>query len=175
MMSKAIFIDKDGTVVDNSLYPTVIPSDQIMEDEVIEGLLYLQGKGFKLILVSNQPWISKGRLSKEQVKEVFESVVRKLGDFGVRINGYYYCPHQSSDSCECKKPKPKLIHDAAKEHTIDITKSYIIGDMASDIQAGKHAGLKTILVKTGRGKDFMDTTNPDFVIENINKISEVIR
>jgi len=174
MRAKAIFIDKDGTIVDNARYPAVIPTDMIMEDEVIDGLLYLQRKGFKLILISNQPWIAQGKLTQEEVAGVFERMIRKLNAFGVRIDDYYFCPHQSSDSCSCKKPKPKLIYDAARKHAIDLRKSYIIGDMSSDIEAGKHAGIKTILVKTGCGKDFLDSAGPDFIIENINQVSEVI-
>jgi len=173
-MKGAIFLDKDGTLVDNSKYPEVIPSDEILENDVIEGLKYLQNKGYRLIIVSNQPSIAKGRLTKEEIENIFKSVVSKLNEKGVIIDDYFYCPHQSSDNCMCKKPKPSMILEAAKKHDIDLLSSYIIGDMDADVLAGKNAGVKSILVMTGNGKDFVGKVNADYVIKNLNEINKVI-
>jgi D-glycero-D-manno-heptose 1,7-bisphosphate phosphatase len=170
-MNKAIFLDKDGTIVENSCYPKM-PTDNILEGDIIDGLKFLQEKNYKLFIVSNQPWISKGHATKEQVDKIFESVVKQLASKGIKIEDINYCPHQSSDNCECKKGKPKIILDLAKKYNINLSHSFFIGDMGQDIEAGKNAGTKTILVLTGRGKDFVNS-NPDFIIKNINQIKEV--
>jgi histidinol-phosphate phosphatase family protein len=173
-MNSAIFIDKDGTLVDCKGYPEIIPVDKILENDVLEGLKYLQEKGYKLIIISNQPWIAKGRIAKEGIEEVFKSLVKKFHAKGIEITDYFYCPHQTSDNCECKKPKPKMIFDAAKKHDIDLQKSFFVGDMDKDVNAGKNAGIKTILVKTGKGKYFLDKVQPDFIIENLNAITTIL-
>jgi D,D-heptose 1,7-bisphosphate phosphatase len=171
-MIPAIFLDKDGTIVDNSGYPEIIPSDEILK-QAMEGLKYLQERGFMLIIISNQPWISKSKLTKEKVEDIFQSVKTKLEKLGITITDYFYCPHQHSDNCDCKKPKPGLILKAREKYNIDLEKSYIVGDMDSDILLGKNLNIKTILVKTGRGKDFLDT-NPDFIIENLNSVKSIL-
>lgn len=170
-LNPAVFIDKDGTLVDNSKYPK-IPTDDLL-DNLIDGLKYIKERGYKLIIISNQPWIAKGEATFEEVDSVFKALVLKLRQEGVEIDDYFFCPHQSSDECQCKKPKHKLIFDAAVKHQISIQNSFMIGDMDADIGLGKNAGLKTILVKTGRGSDFLNA-GADFVIENINQVREII-
>ena len=175
-MNKAFFIDKDGTLVDNSGYPKIIPTDKVLYSDVIGGLINIQKKEYKIIIFSNQPWVAKGRMSKEEVEEVFKNLIKKLSEKGIFVSDYFYCPHQSSDNCECKKPKPKMLFDAAKKHNIDLKESYTIGDMDDDIFAGINAGTKTILVKTGRGKDFVNDIGDkvDKILNNINEINSII-
>ena len=173
-LHKAVFLDKDGTLVDNSGYPEVIPTDKLLAEEVIDGLRYLQQKGYRLFIVSNQSWISKGRLSQQQVEKVFQDLLEQLKSHQVVISGYYYCPHKKADDCECRKPKTKLIELAAKEHSLNLGQSFFIGDMETDIAAGKNSGMKAILVKTGMGKNYNREVKPDFVIKNINHIKEVV-
>jgi len=173
-MNKAVFLDKDGTLVDILGYPKIIPSDLLLQDDVIEGLRYIQNKGYKLFIVSNQPWIAKGRLKKTEVDQIFHNLIAKLKSKDIIIDEFVYCPHKLSNNCDCKKPGTKLILDLVKKHNIDISKSYFVGDMDNDINAGKNAGLKTILVLTGRGNDFKDKVKPDYIIKNINSIKEVL-
>ncbi|MGC9309206.1 MAG: D-glycero-alpha-D-manno-heptose-1,7-bisphosphate 7-phosphatase [Candidatus Nanoarchaeia archaeon] len=167
-----IFLDKDGTLVDNAGYPEKIPSDELL-DNIIEGLRYLQDKNYKLIIISNQPWISKNKLTKQEVEQIFSNLINKLNKQGIKILDYFYCPHQSSDNCNCKKPKPGLIHQAINKYNIDLNHSYIIGDMDSDIALAKNLGIPSILVLTGRGRDFMHLSS-DYVIENINQVKEIL-
>ncbi|HLD79131.1 MAG TPA: HAD-IIIA family hydrolase [Candidatus Nanoarchaeia archaeon] len=173
-LHKAVFLDKDGTLVDNSQYPYVIPTDKLLAAEVVEGLLYLQQKGYKLFIVSNQSWISKRRLSQQQVEEVFQNLIATLGTHNVIISGYYYCPHRKTDNCDCRKPKTKLIELAAREHFIDLSQSFFIGDMDLDVATGKNSGMKTVLVLTGKGREYNSNLKPDFVIKNINHIKGVM-
>ena len=178
-MNKAIFIDKDGTLVEYIPYEEKPKAEDIlrnilMEDEVVEGLKYLQRKGFKLIIVSNQPWIAKGHVTTEEIENLFKELVLKLINKGVNISDYFFCPHQTSDNCECKKPKPKMIFDAAKKHNVDLSKSFMIGDMDLDIKTGEKAGIKTFLVLTGRGESFKDIVYPTYILKNINEINKIL-
>ena len=172
-MNKICFLDKDGTLVDNSQYPDIIPSDKILKDDIIEGLKYLQEQGYKLIIISNQSWISKGRHTEEQTENIFKSLIKQLELYNIHIEAYFYCPHLRTMQCECKKPNNKLILDALKKYKGDSKKSLIIGDMDRDILAGKKSGIKTVLVQTGCGNQFLDC-NPDHIIKNINQIGEII-
>ena len=173
-MNKAFFIDKDGTLIDNSKYPEVVPTDELMEDDVLEGLKHIQSRGYKLIIISNQPCIAKRLKTKEEVEDIFKRIVSRLKEKGIYIDDYFYCPHQSSDNCDCKKPSPTLILQAAKKHNIDLSKSFIMGDMDADIIAGKNAGLKSILVLTGRGKDYKEGVEADYTIKNTNEVKNII-
>lgn len=170
-MNPAFFLDKDGTLVDNSEFPSIIPADKLLRECILEGLREIQKKGYKLIIISNQPWISKGKMTPEEVENNFRSVVGQLAKEGVYIDAYYYCPHQTSDNCECKKPKGKMILQAALENKIDLENSYMVGDGEIDIGAGKNAGVKTILVRTGLGKDYNSPLEPDIIVQDINAIT----
>lgn len=172
-LRKAIFLDKDGTLVDNSLYPVVIPSDKILKNEIVDGLLYLQKKGYVFIIISNQSWIAKGRMTMSEVEAVFRSVCLQLEAYGIFITAYYYCPHQRSDNCQCKKPKTYLVEKAALEHDLDLSQSFMIGDMDDDIVMGKAMGLKTVQVLTGKSMFRLESC-ADYVIQNINNVREVI-
>ena len=169
-MNKAFFIDKDGTLVDNSGYPDIIPSDELLENDVLDGLKHIQNKGYKLIIISNQPWISKGRLTKEDTDIIFESLIDKLSVHGIKIDDYIYCPHSSADGCDCKKPSPKMILETARRNNIDLNQSYMVGDSENDVLAGKNAGIKTILVRTGQGKDCAEKMHniADKILNNLN-------
>ncbi|MBI2668550.1 HAD-IIIA family hydrolase [Candidatus Woesearchaeota archaeon] len=172
-MQKAIFLDKDGTLVDNSGYPLAIPTDQLLAN-LAPGLLYLQKKDFKLIIISNQSWIAKGKLTEQQVHGFFSHIIQQLHHQGITITDYYFCPHQRLDNCECRKPKITLLQKAAGKHQLDLSASYFIGDMEDDILCGKNAGTKTILVQTGEGKKYCSSIQPDFIIPHLNEIQTVI-
>jgi histidinol-phosphate phosphatase family protein len=173
-MDKAFFIDKDGTLVDNSLYPTVIPSDDLLEKDVVQGLQYLQANGFKLIIISNQSWVAKGRLSHEEVENIFLRLRNRLAKHNIHITQHYFCPHQKGDNCSCRKPLIHNILAAAAKYNLDLSRSYMMGDMEEDVLAGKNAGLTTVLVQTGCGRQYASLTRPDFVIENVNAVWKVV-
>lgn len=174
MSSPCAFLDKDGTIVDSSMHPPIIPSDKILEDEVIEGLRYLQKEGYKLIIVSNQPWISRGEKSKKEIEGVFRSVVKKLAGFGVKIDDYFYCPHTDEDGCKCRKPKTGMINEAVKKHDINLKKSFMVGDSENDILLGKNAGIKSILVLSGDTRENYERFHADIVVKNINELRTII-
>ena len=169
----ALFLDKDGTLVDNHGYPEKIPADDIMHEHTLDGLRTAQESGYKLIIISSQPWVARGRLTCEQVTDIFTSVVRKYADEGIAIDGFYFCPHgrteSLADQCTCKKPNTGLVERAIQEHRLRIQGSAFIGDNQWDIQCGRDIGLTTYLVCTGEGTNYRGTILPDHTVANVNE------
>ena len=175
----AVFLDKDGTLVSDDGYPEIIPSDKVMLDRTVDGLNCLQNYGYKLIIVSNQSWIAKGKKTVQETEEIFQSVVQQYWKHGVEIDAYYYCPHPSvGDHCQCRKPKPGLLEKATRELNLNPHRSYMVGDLPTDIEAGKNFGIKTCLVRTGAPdarkqamlKDliFKPEAAPDYDVADVN-------
>jgi D-glycero-D-manno-heptose 1,7-bisphosphate phosphatase len=167
----AIFLDKDGTIVDSSMYPEV-PRSDILTEHVIDGLKYLQEKGFALFIVSNQSWVSKGKISLQDAHSIFEEVIKKLSEHRIKIQDYIFCPHKTEDYCSCRKPRPGMILQLAKKHDLDLSKSYLIGDFDEDIETGKNAGVKTILTLTNSQTHY--NNSPDFIIKNLNEVRRIL-
>ena len=176
MPDYAIFLDRDGTINEDPGYLGE-PNKVFLLPGAGEGLSILKNKfNFKLIVISNQSGVARGLLTHNNVNNVNKKINQLLQQYNVQIDAFYYCPFHpefsKEEDCICRKPSPKLVIDAAKEHNIDLTKSYFIGDMVSDIECGKNAGLKTILVETGNGKKSLHTLKiqnnlPTFVAQNI--------
>ncbi|MCL4279396.1 MAG: HAD-IIIA family hydrolase, partial [Ignavibacteriaceae bacterium] len=134
-------------------------------------------------VISNQSGIARGIMSNEDVDAVNEKINSLLTAFKVSIDAFYYCPahpdYSTPEECECRKPSPKMIFDAAAEFNVDLNQSYFIGDTVADIDCGKNAGLKTILVKTGKGEESFsilqkENNFPTFVAENLANACNLI-
>lgn len=156
MKKKAIFLDRDGTInVDKDyMYKT---EDFEFVEGVIEGLQILSKLGYIFIVVTNQAGIARGYYTEEDLEKLNDFMKAKFLDYGVKIEKCYFCPHHYEKGigkykidCDCRKPKPKMLLDGIKEFSIDPTKSYMIGDKLSDIDAGINAGVKSIMVGTGK-------------------------
>lgn len=171
---KALFLDKDGVLVDNSGYPYRIPKDKIYKKHTVEGLLAFQQAGWKLFIVSNQSWIAKNRMTTEETEKVFQSVMAQFAEHGIQFEGFCFCPHKPSDACECRKPKPGLLETVSQEFDIDKEFSIMVGDQDTDIEAGKNFGVKTCLVMTGAGLKNVDKCQPDYVAKDVNSLAEKV-
>lgn len=154
-MNKAVFIDKDGTLVDDVPY-NVDPRLVTFTEGAIEALQTLKQEGFKLILISNQSGVARGYFTVEALDLLVQTLRELLRKEGVDMDGFYFCPHHPdgripnySTDCECRKPKPGMILSAAVEFNIDLAQSWMIGDILNDIEAGNKAGCKTILINNG--------------------------
>lgn len=175
MPNRAIFLDRDGTINEDPGY--IGDPDKVkLLPRAADALALLKNEGFLLIVISNQSGIARGLITFEQVELVNKKINELLSEKDVQIDKFYYCPahpdFSSEEESKCRKPSPKLIFDAAKEFNIDLSKSYFIGDALSDIQCGINANVKTILVKTGKGKEALSILNkgdifPSFVAENL--------
>ncbi len=175
MPSKAVFLDRDGTLNEDPGY-IGNPDDVKLFPGTEEALFRLKKSGFKLIVISNQSGISRGILTESSVKKVNLRINEFLKDYKVQIDAFYYCPSHpdfsSEEECKCRKPSPDLVFLASKEFNVDLSKSFFIGDSVSDIECGFNSGLMTILVKTGYGKEALsilqkENKMPSFVAENI--------
>ena len=180
-MKKAIFIDRDGTlnrevdvlrdIKQLEVFPNAAPA-----------LKALSELGYYIVLITNQPVIARGWLTEAQVDEIQAELKRRIETDGGVINAMYYCPHHPNANlpeyrteCDCRKPNIGMITRATKEHDLDLQQSWMIGDMTGDIVAGKKAGLKTILVKTGyAGTDGKHDVKPDYEAADISEAVEII-
>ncbi len=174
-MNKAVFIDKDGTLIKDVPY-NVNPALIDFEDYAFESLYSLQQKGYYLIIVSNQPGIALGYFKEDELKKVEEKIKNSLLQNKVNLNGFYYCPHSPQDNCNCRKPRPGMIFKAAKDLQIDLSKSWMIGDILNDVEAGKMSDCKTILINNGNETEWVwnQQRMPDFIANNLKAASEII-
>lgn len=145
MQRKAVFLDRDGVINEDFGYVGRV-EDFIFIDGVFEALKKLQQKGFLLVIVTNQSGIGRGYYSEEDFLKLSEYMKNELKKGGVTITDIFYCPHHPSKQCSCRKPKPQMILDAAKKYNIDLASSYLVGDKMSDIEAGKSAGIKNLIL-----------------------------
>lgn len=148
---KAVFLDRDGTI--NYGTPTYERVDSVDKVELlpntIEALKQLSQIDYKIFIVTNQAGLSEGIISYDEFAEINAKVLSLIEPSGIKIEETYLCPHGENDVCDCRKPKPKLLQDAAKKYDIDLTESYMIGDRISDVLTAVNAGARGILVKTG--------------------------
>lgn len=145
---KVIFLDRDGVI--NKKPPKADYVKKWEEFEflpgVIDGLKILSQNNYDIYVVSNQPGIARGMMTENDLILIQENLEKELKKDNIIINGFYYCLHGWDDNCECRKPKPGLLFQAAREHNIDLTKTIFIGDDERDLQAGEAADIKTFLV-----------------------------
>ncbi|HEY0847306.1 MAG TPA: HAD family hydrolase [Noviherbaspirillum sp.] len=152
---RAIFIDKDGTLVENIPY-NVNPSLLELTWQAGHGLQLLQQMGYALIVVTNQPGVAKGLFTEAALDVLHHRLAELLAQYGIVLNGVYTCPHSPegvinrySISCTCRKPMPGMLFRAAREHGIDLRQSWMIGDILNDVEAGRRAGCRTVLIDNG--------------------------
>jgi D,D-heptose 1,7-bisphosphate phosphatase len=182
MPNRAVFLDRDGTINEDPGYISD-PANVVLIPQAAEALAGLNKKGFKLIVISNQSGIARGIMSSKDVERVNKKINELLLKNNVSIDAFYFChahPEFSTpEECECRKPSPKLVFEAAEDFEIELNHSYFVGDNVSDIECGKNAGLRTILVKTGKGVESLsilqkDNNFPSFVAENLFHAFEFI-
>ncbi|WP_411678490.1 HAD-IIIA family hydrolase [Caproicibacter sp.] len=145
---KFVFLDRDGTL--NVRPPRACyiekPEDFVWLDGAVEAIRLLKDNGYKILLVSNQPGIARGNLTEETLATIHEKMQNDLKQVGAQIDRIYYCPHNWDDGCSCRKPKPGMFFQAQKDYSLDLTKCTMIGDDERDVEAGRAAGCRCILV-----------------------------
>jgi len=177
-MNKAVFLDRDGTINKEVNYLSD-PKDLELLPRVVEAIKILNEAKYKLVIITNQSAVARGFLTIEKLNEIHEKLLVLLSQEGAKIDAIYYCPHHPNEDCECRKPKPGLILKASKEHEINLSKSFMIGDKLIDIETGKNAGCITILVKTGYGEKEMNKMSnsdirPDFIADDLYHAAKII-
>ncbi len=167
---RAVFLDKDGTIIENVPY-NVDPALIRLVPGAEEGLARLHRAGYLLFVVSNQSGVARGYFPESALGAVAARLEELLAGIGVPLAGFAYCPHHPEGSveafavaCDCRKPAPGLILRLAAEHGIDPARSWMIGDILDDIQAGRGAGCRTVLIDNGHETEWVLSPDrePDF-------------
>ena len=153
-MIPAIFLDRDGVIVENRSDYILSWEDIEIFPQAIHALSRPQIARYLIVIITNQSPIGRGLLSQTVADEINERLLVEIRAAGGRVDGLFLCPHSPADHCSCRKPLPGLILRAADQLSIDLGQSILIGDAVTDLKAGMAAGIKTLaLVKTGRGAE----------------------
>ena len=171
-MNQAVFLDRDGVInlaaISNGRpYPPATIAEFELLPGVVQATQSLSQAGYKLIVVTNQPDVAAGVQKQETVENMHQLMRQDLPIHGVKV-----CYHQDSNDCHCRKPKPGMLLDASAEWLLDLQNSYIVGDRWRDIEAGKAAGCRTILVESHY--DERQAEHPDAVVTSLLEASELI-
>jgi D-glycero-D-manno-heptose 1,7-bisphosphate phosphatase len=141
---RAVFLDKDGTLVENVPY-NVDPQRITLTPGAVEAVSRLAGQGYRIIVVSNQPGVALGYFEHAELHKV----KKRLQDLLPALDGFYFCPHAPGAGCACRKPACGMLVRAAEDHGVDLRGSWMVGDILDDIEAGRRAGCRTVLVDNG--------------------------
>jgi D-glycero-D-manno-heptose 1,7-bisphosphate phosphatase len=181
-MKKAVFLDKDGTLVEDVPYSCDVNRIRLMPG-VRQGLRRLDAAGYVLIVVSNQSGVAHGLFSVEALSCVEMKLRALLADADVRLDGFYYCPHHPdgripayATACDCRKPSPGLFMQATSDWAIDLTASWMVGDILHDVEAGRRAGCRTILLDNGHETEWHLGAYrcPDYVAADLDAAADII-
>ena len=169
---RAVFLDRDGTIGEELGYVNHIDRFQIFP-YAAEAIRNLNQAKIPVVVVTNQSGIARNIFPESLVHEVHKKMVAELAAAGAWIDAIYFCPHKSEDACECRKPNPGLLDRAAREHTLDLAGSWIVGDRYADLEMGHAAGARGVLVMTGYGRGEFELhrtawpRQPDALAENL--------
>ncbi len=169
-LSSAVFIDRDGTIMEDTDYCSD-PNDVRIFPGVPEALRRLKSRGFKLIIITNQSGIGRGLFTLDQYRAVESEVLRQLGD-GL-VDATYYCPDAPGRHSECRKPEPGMVVKATRDHQIDLSRSFLIGDKEIDIECAHNAGVRAIRVRTGIQLD-VTRSNADWVADDMPAAVQIV-
>lgn len=183
---KCVFLDRDGTI---NVFKGLLHKEEMFELEkgVPMGIRKLNESGFLVIVITNQPAVARGMCEEKDIKQIHRKMQVLLGKEGAYVDDIVYCPHHPDKGypeenpkykikCECRKPAVGMINEMVKKYHIDLEQSYFIGDSTVDIQTGKNAGVKTILLKTGQaGLDGKYDVEADFTAEDlVSAIEDIV-
>jgi D-glycero-D-manno-heptose 1,7-bisphosphate phosphatase len=166
----AVFLDRDGTLMRDVDYCGDPQAVEVFP-EAAEALRRLKQKGYKLMVITNQSGIGRGFFDETQYRAVEAEFLRQLGE-GL-IDATYYCPDLPTTDSIRRKPGPGMIFEAQRDHRLDLRRSFMIGDKASDIGCGRNASVRTILVQTGYGES-EENPGADWIARDIVQAADII-
>lgn len=181
-MNKAVFIDKDGTLIKNVSYNVNVNLIEF-EPFAFDALKLLEKLGYLLVIVTNQPGIAFEYFTEKELENVHAYISNILQQESIRLSGFYFCPHHISGksqvyamACDCRKPKPGLLLKAAADLNIYLEDSWMIGDILNDAEAGNNAGCRTILINNGNETEWHlnELRKPDFIVDDLLQAAEII-
>jgi D-glycero-D-manno-heptose 1,7-bisphosphate phosphatase len=189
MSDGVVFFDRDGVLVtlvwdavDASFEGPNVEEDVSLVPAATDAIRRIRSLDYRTVVVSNQPGVAKGKASHEDFRGVHERVVRMLAESGVAIDDYRYCLHhpdaidpELARVCECRKPKPGLLLQAAADLDIDLSRSWMIGDSDVDTEAGRAAGCRTILVENPRSLHRRHVEgDADYRVRDVARAAEIV-
>jgi len=191
VQKRAVLIDRDGVLnqlvyyKDGHVGSPFSAKQLVVYSRAAESIKKIHKMGYKAIVISNQPGVAKKQFSYAELQRMNNRIKRALAKGGAVLDGEYYCLHHPQAlirkyrvDCDCRKPKPGLILRAAREHDLDLNKSFFVGDALTDVQAGKAAGCKTVLIgqMTDMLNRMMEKNNsvPDFMISSLIEILDIL-
>jgi len=184
-MKKAVFLDRDG-VINENVEDLTKPEQLVIMKGAAEAIKRINDSGYLAVVVTNQPIIAKGFCTFKDMGRIHSRLKELLARKGARIDAIYVCPHhpekgfegevkELKTDCKCRKPKPGLLLQAAKDMGIDLKKSWMVGDSYTDIAAGKKAGTGTVYLSSGsRVEEDLKKVNPDFSVKTLPEAVELI-
>lgn len=170
-----VLLDRDGTIIADRHY--LADPDQVeLLPRAAEGLRRLRRAGCKLAVITNQSGVGRGLFSLETLQRIHGRMMELLLAEGVEIEGIFFCPHTPDDSCDCRKPQPGLIQQAAEALGFRPAECFVVGDKPCDVELGQAVGARTVLVRTGYGAavDAEKSCNPDYTVDDLCKAADVI-
>ena len=176
---KAIFLDRDGTL-NVEVARVAAPEDLILIEGIGEAVRRINVSDFLAILVTNQAVIARGHCDRAMLRTIHAKLRETLRKSAAHLDAIYFCPHHPDfgPPCNCRKPKPAMLHAAANDFDIDLAKSWVIGDSAKDIQLARNAGTRCVLIRTGKAGSDIGTegmhAQPDFVTGTLGEAVELI-
>jgi len=173
-LKPAVFLDRDGVINKAVIrqgkpYPPDAVDDVQFFPDTYKAIQLLRASGYYIIIVTNQPDVAKGIQSQEAVEKIHESIREKFNVDDIKV-----CYHVDEDNCNCRKPKPGMLLEAARDYAIDLNKSYMIGDRWRDIEAGRSAGCRTILMRSEVPYQERQAKNPDFIVSSLSEACRII-
>lgn len=181
-LDRAVFLDKDGTLIEDVPY-NVDPERIQLTRGAVEGLQLLHAAGYQLIVITNQSGIARGYFPESALVAVKERLHQLLAEVGVPLAGFYHCPHhphgvvkELAIACSCRKPEPGLLLCAAADRGIDLAQSWFIGDILNDVEAGRRAGCRTILINNGNETEWelSPLRTPHYMVADLAEAAQVI-
>jgi len=187
MMSRsAVFLDRDGTLLEEAGYLDRLDR-LVFFPYSVDAVRLLNRANFAVVVVTNQAGIARGIFKESFVAEAHQHITARLSAGGARVDGFYYCPHhpeavieQYRKSCDCRKPEPGLLRQAAADLDLAFDRSFVIGDRWHDLEAGHRVGARGVLVRTGYGtteeRTPLDRVRPAAIVDNLMEaVSWILR
>jgi len=168
-VKRAVFLDRDGTINIEKEY-LYKKEDFEFITGAPEAIRLLNQAGFMVVVVTNQSGVARGYYTEDDVENLHRHIARELKEAGAHVDAWLYCPHHPSGRgsyalpCDCRKPLPGMLQEAARRYDIDLENSIMIGDKLADVEAGQAAGCRTILVRTGYGAGEEQHTGPQTTV-----------
>lgn len=179
-MHPAIFLDRDGVLIENRADYVRDWSHVAVFSRAVDALSNSSIEKYKIVIVTNQSAVGRNLMSLDAAEEINQQLADIITKNGGRVDGIYMCPHKPEDRCDCRKPQPGLLLQAAQELSLDLSASWMIGDAWSDLLAGQAAGVRgTILLRTGRGAEQLSQSHPEIpkdhlVFDDLSKALDAI-